>query len=128
VVRFGGEFRVSKKSEDAKPVVDGYQNYAVIDERSVFVKSTRRGAAFVSAAVNPEHDGKWFGDGPLGNDDVEEEAILLTGVGVAAVPVAEIGLRAGSAELRSVQDPGPGLRGDRFAPAEIADGRLRIRD
>ena len=109
--RFGGEFGMGEKSEDAETVVDGYQNDAVIDESAVFVESARCGAAFVGAAVDPEHDGKRLGDGPFGNDDVEEEAVFFAGFGVAAVPVAEIGLRAGSAEGGCVANPGPGFCG-----------------
>ena len=89
---------MGEESEDAEAVVDGYEDDAMIDERAVFVESARCGAAFIGAAVNPEHDGKGLGDGPLGNDDVEEEAIFLAGFGIVAVPVAKIGLRTGSAK------------------------------
>ena len=89
---------MGEESEDAEAIVDGDENDAVIDERAVLVEGARSGAAFVCAAVNPEHDRKRLGNWPLGNDDVEEEAIFLAGFGVMAVPVAEVWLRAGSAE------------------------------
>ena len=126
--RLSGEVGMGEESEDAEAVVDGYEDYTMIHERAVFVESARCGAPFVGAAVNPEHDGKGLGDGPLGNDDVEEEAIFLAGFGIVAVPVAKIRLRTGSAKCLGGTNAGPGLCGDRFSPAEIGDRWFGVGD
>jgi hypothetical protein len=78
--------------------------------------------------VNPEHDGKRLGYWPFGHNHVEEQAVFLAGLRVVAVPFAEIGLRARSAERVCIVDAGPGFLRNRLVPAKIADRRLRVGD
>src|SRR5581483_8317511 len=109
-----------KEAEVAQAVIEGHHHRALLRECRAIVHRLRSRAGVVTAAVDPEHDRTLLGGALRGSPDVEIETVLAHLL-VAALHTdwAELSGLAGSFPVRG------GLRG---APAEIADGRRRIRN
>src|ERR1017187_1696341 len=117
--RLFGELGMREETKDAEPVIYGHQHDSVVGEGLTVEEGFHSRSGNIASAMNPDHHGHRRVHGPPWRPHVPLEAVL------AASPVQVATLNAGRPETSRITDAGPGLRRERFAPAQVASRWLR---
>src|ERR1700730_13235040 len=124
VRRFGREFGMRKKSEDAEAVADGDGDDTFTRHAFAVVTGLRAVAGLEAATEIVDEDGKTL-TGALGRGpDVEVEAILAHAIRSEVHVAEQRELHAACCELPGVPNAVPRGGGYRWREAQISDGRL----
>ncbi len=118
-----GEFGMREKAERTEAIVDGHDDDALLREGLAVGRGRCAGAAGVSAGVNPEQHGPFFGGRLRGGPDVEVEAVLAHfGCGATTCAATAGGLHAHGAEFIGFANAVPMRCRLRRAPAQLIHG------
>ena len=114
-------------AEGPEPVVDADEDDAPVRDPGAVVERVMTPAEVETATVNPNHDRQVLST--RRSPDIEGKTVLAGGGQLAAAHRRERGwLRTNVAERLRVANAVPRGRGSRRTPAQVADGRCRVRD